>query len=137
MFKFTLVTPEKKIVMDQEVDSVIIPAVRGELNILSGHTPLITTLETGVVQWREKGKETFNHVAVVSWGYCEIFPGGVDILAEIADLPSEVDVEECKRYIASGEKRLNSEVLDDETFESVSREIKRMRADLEIAKFKH
>lgn len=136
MFKLTLVTPEKKLVMDHEVDAVVVPANRGELNILAGHTPLITTLETGIVKWKEKGKDTFNH-AVVSWGYCQIFPGGVDILAEVADLPSEVDVEECKRYITEGEKRLNNEVLNDETFELVSREIKRMRADLEISKFKH
>ena len=136
MFKLTLVTPEKKLVMDQEVEAVVVPANRGELNILAGHTPLITTLETGIVKWKEKGKDTFHH-AVVSLGYCQIFPGGVDILAEVADLPSEVDVEECKRYITEGEKRLNNEVLNDETFELVSREIKRMRADLEISKFKH
>ena len=136
MFKLTLVTPEKKLVMDQEVEAVVVPANRGELNILAGHTPLITTLETGIVKWKEKGKDTFHH-AVVSWGYCQIFPGGVDILAEVADLPSEVDVEECKRYITEGEKRLNNEVLNDETFELVSREIKRMRADLEISKLKH
>ena len=136
MFKLTLVTPEKKLVMDQEVEAVVVPANRGELNILAGHTPLITTLETGIVKWKEKGKDTFHH-AVVSWGYCQIFPGGVDILAEVADLPSEVDVGECKRYITEGEKRLNNEVLNDETFELVSREIKRMRADLEISKFKH
>ena len=136
MFKLTLVTPEKKIIMDQEVESVVVPANRGELNILGGHTPLITSLETGIVKWKEKGKETYNH-AVVSWGYCEIFPGGVDILAEIADLPAEVDIEECKRYIVSAEKRLNSEILNDETFESVTREINRMRADLEISKYKN
>ena len=135
MFKLTLVTPEKKLVMEQDVESVIVPAFKGELNILSGHTPLITTLETGVVKWKEKGKENYNY-AVVSWGYCEIFPGGVDILADVADLPADVDAEECKKFISDSEKRLNTEVLDDDTFTDISREIVRKRADIEISKYK-
>lgn len=136
MFKLTLVTPEKKLLIGQEVDSVVVPAFRGELNIIQGHTPMLTTLETGIVKWKLKGDDKYFH-AVVSAGYCEVYPGGVDILAEVADLPSEVDEKECHRYIKEADHRLTNEILKDEQFENITREIARMRSDLEIVKFKN
>ena len=56
MFKLTIVTPEKRILVGQEVEEVTVPAFKGELNILPGHAPLMTTLETGVMKWKLKGR---------------------------------------------------------------------------------
>ena len=76
MFKFSLVTPEKKFVTEIDVEEVIVPAFRGELDILPGHSPLVTTLSPGVLRYKEAGKSEFTQAAL-SWGYCEVSPEGV------------------------------------------------------------
>lgn len=133
MFKLTVVTPEKRLVLKQEIDEVIVPAARGEMCVLPGHAPLITTLETGILKWKTKGSSV-EHKAVISWGYCQVNPEGVEVLADIADLPEDVDTAECNRYITEAETRLANEHLDDDHWESVHREIARMRAQLDISK---
>lgn len=136
MFKLTVVTPEKKLVVNQEILEVTVPAFKGTLNILPGHALLITTLETGILRWKIKGiDKTFK--AVVSWGYCEIHPQGVDILAEIIDLPEEINVEDRKKWITQAEKTLSSVSLDDENFELQRREIARARAGIELLEEKY
>lgn len=136
MFKLTLVTPEKKLVVDQEITEVTVPAYKGVLNILPGHTLLITTLETGIMRWKLKGVDkTFK--AVVSWGYCEVHPEGVNILADIIDLPEEINLEERKKWITEGEKKLVAVSLDDEDFELERRAIARARAGIELLEEKY
>ncbi len=132
MFKLTIVTPEKRILVGQEVEEVTVPAFRGELNILSGHAPLITTLETGVMKWKIKGKDK-QDVAVISWGYCQVSPEGVNILASLADLPHEIDVEVVKAKLAESEKRVMNELISDEDWKMFQREWSRARAQIEVA----
>ena len=95
MFTLTLVTPQKKLVTDLEIDEIFVPAYKGELNILPGHAPLLTTLETGVLRYRTKESNKLKKVAI-SWGYCEVFPHGVNILAETAEQPKDIDIDRVK-----------------------------------------
>ena len=132
MFKLTIVTPEKRLLLNQDVEEVTVPAFKGELNILPGHAPLITTLETGVMKWKLKG-DAKQSQAVISWGYCQVSPEGVNILADIADLPEEIDVDAKKQLLNDSEKKLANETLTDEEWSQVQREIARARADIEIA----
>ena|SRR5687768_9106853 len=131
MFKLTFLTPEKKYFVDQEVDMVIVPAAYGEMQILAGHAPLITTLSTGILRWKLKSEEQIRSF-VISWGYCEVSPEGVTILADIADQPADIDVQKSQEEIKSGERRLANEFLNDVEWESVHRDIARARADLEL-----
>lgn len=132
MFKLTIVTPEKRLLLNQEVEEVTVPAFKGELNILPGHAPMITTLETGVMKWKLKG-EAKQSQAVISWGYCQVSPEGVNILSDIADLPEEIDVDAKKQLLIDSEKKLANEVLTDEEWTALQRGIARARADIEIA----
>ena len=84
MLQLTVVTPEKKFVTDLEVEEVLVPGFRGELNILPGHSPLLTTLSTGVLMYREKSSDTFVKLSV-SWGYCEVNPTKILVLAETVE----------------------------------------------------
>ena len=86
----TVVTPTKKLVHNIPVESVQVVANRGELDILPGHAPLVTTLETGVLRYKEKGVPQTQQAAV-SWGYMEVFDNQVSILAETAETPEEID----------------------------------------------
>ena len=131
MFKLTLVTPDKKLVFDQEIDFVIVPGANGELDLLPGHTPLITLLETGILRWKLSGEEKKNR-AVVSWGYCEVHPQGVNILADIVEFAEDIEVEESKKRITLAEKKLGAESLDDESFALQQREMARGRAEIQL-----
>lgn len=90
--KLTLVTPEKKLLAEAEVEEIFVPGYRGELNILPGHAPLMTTLSTGIVKYRLKSTSELKSV-IVSWGYCEVNPQGVVVLAETAERPEDIDEE--------------------------------------------
>ena len=131
MFKLTIVTPEKRILVGQEVEEVTVPAFKGELNILPGHAPLITTLETGVLRWKMKGQER-QELAVISWGYCQVSPEGVNILANLADLPHEIDLEVVKAKLAASEKRVMNELISEEDWEEFQRDWTRSRAQLDV-----
>jgi F-type H+-transporting ATPase subunit epsilon len=82
-----VVTRERKII-DTEVDEVILPASDGEIGVLPGHTPLLATLRIGQLRYR-----TGNRVErlVISWGFAEVLPDRVIVLAERGFLPTEID----------------------------------------------
>lgn len=131
MFKLTIVTPERRLLVNQEVEETTLPGFKGELNILPGHAPLITTLGTGIVRWKLKGKEKQDQ-AVISWGYCQVSPEGVNILANIADLPEEIDISATKEYLAQSEKRIMTELIAEEDWVEFQREWAHARAKLDV-----
>ena len=83
-FQLEIVTPEKKVV-DTAAEEVQIPGKNGYLGVLPGHAPLITELAVGEIKYRAGGKE--QHLAV-AWGFAEVLPDKVTILAETAERPS-------------------------------------------------
>ncbi len=129
--KLTLLTPEKKIVMSQEVDEVVVPGHNGELDILPGHAPLMTLLSTGILRWKLKGTTEMNKI-VVSWGYCEVNPEGVIVLAETSVLPEEVQPEAFKSEIKTLETKLGTESLDEENWNEAKRRLAELKSSLEM-----
>jgi F-type H+-transporting ATPase subunit epsilon len=83
----TVVTRERKIV-DVVVDEVILPASDGEIGVLPGHTPLLATLKIGPLRYRTGTKV---ERLVISWGFAEVLPDRVIVLAERGVLPGEID----------------------------------------------
>ncbi|HTC49121.1 MAG TPA: F0F1 ATP synthase subunit epsilon [Candidatus Aquilonibacter sp.] len=103
-FKLEIVTPEKKVV-DTAAEEVQIPGKNGYLGVLPGHAPLITELAVGEITFRSQAKE--EHLAV-AWGFAEVLPDKVTILAETAERPSEIDVERARKSKERAEQRLTS-----------------------------
>lgn len=91
MFTLKLVTPQKKLLEGAEVKDVFVPAYRGELQILPGHAPLVTTLTAGVLKYHLKDSDKLESVAI-SWGYCQVSPTGVTVMAETAELAQEINL---------------------------------------------
>jgi F-type H+-transporting ATPase subunit epsilon len=83
----TVVTRERKII-DVEVDEVVLPGYDGELGILPGHTPLLAMLRVGTMRYRS-GNQI--EQIVLSWGFAEVLPDRVIVLAERGILPEEID----------------------------------------------
>lgn len=98
----TVVTRERKIV-DADVDEVILPGYEGELGILPGHTPLLAMLRIGELRYRSGN--TVQRL-VISWGFAEVLPDRVIVLAERGVLPSEVDPAAAERERAEAEREL-------------------------------
>src|SRR5271154_1791968 len=103
-FKLEIVTPEKKVV-DTTAQEMQIPGKNGYLGILPGHAPLITELAVGEITFKENSGE---QRLAVAWGFAEVLPDKVTILAESAERPSEIDVERARKSKQRAEERLSS-----------------------------
>src|SRR5262245_6157174 len=97
-----IVTPERLVVRDV-ADGVQIPSKNGYLGILPGHAPLITELGVGVISYRKGG--VAKHLAV-AWGFAEVLPDKVTILAETAEQAHEINVERAQRARREAEQTL-------------------------------
>jgi len=128
--KLTVVTPEKRFLLGQEVTEVTLPAFKGELNILPGHQPLITTLVPGIIRY--KTKEGTEISASISWGYCNISPEGVNVLAETVEIASEIDYKTAKEDLVLGEKRMLTETMDDDTWRHLQDKMEHSKARLRM-----
>lgn len=129
--KLNLLTPERKAVFDTEITEVTIPAYSGEMTILSGHSPLITTLGTGLIKYKIQGEDRV-HKALISWGYCEVVPGAVNVLAEFMQTKEEVAEETAKKQITDSEQKLVQQTLSDTEFENTINEIQKARGGLQL-----
>ena len=129
MFILNLVTPEKKLVTDLEIDEVIVPGFKGQLDILPGHAPLMTTLSTGVLKYRAKGSTAFEAV-VVSWGYCEVHPEGVIVLAQVAESLEEIDRTRAEAALKNAHTKLGDPLLEADQVEMMQRKVERNEARL-------
>jgi len=87
-FQLEIVTPSKLMVKDVAEEAQI-PGLSGYLGILPGHAPLITELGVGVITYKTSGS---THTLSVAWGFAEVLPDKVTILAEAAERPQEIDV---------------------------------------------
>lgn len=91
--RLEVVTPDR-VVFEGEVASVRLPGTLGELGVLPGHTPLLTSLGTGAL--RLVGAEG-ERALVVQGGFAEVLPDRVTVLATLAQWPREIDVEAARR----------------------------------------
>jgi F-type H+-transporting ATPase subunit epsilon len=107
-FQLEIVTPEKKVV-ETAAEEIQIPGKNGYLGILPGHAPLITELAVGEITYREgPGAHSNLQRLAVAWGFAEVLPNKVTILAESAERPSEIDVERARKSKKRAEQRLAS-----------------------------
>jgi F-type H+-transporting ATPase subunit epsilon len=104
-FQLEIVTPAKQVVKDVAAEEAQIPGLDGYLGILPGHAPLITELKSGELTYRASGA---THALAVAWGFAEVLPDKVTILAETAERPQEIDIPRAEKSKARAEERLKS-----------------------------
>ncbi len=104
-FQLEIVTPEKHLVRDVAAEEIQIPGANGYLGILPGHAPLITELAVGVITYRTNG---YMRTLSVAWGFAEVLPDKVTILAEAAERPEDIDTARATRAKERAEQRLKS-----------------------------
>ncbi len=110
MVRLEIVTPEAKTFSDN-VDSVVIPGVEGEIGVLPMHAPLMTLLEPGELRVMKNGEEIR---LAVGEGFVEITQEKIAVLTDMAVKESDIDESSAEEAIRRAEEAMRSERMSDE-----------------------
>jgi F-type H+-transporting ATPase subunit epsilon len=97
-----IVTPDRLVVREQ-VDEVQIPGSEGYFGVLPGHTPLLAALAVGELWYRKGSERTY---VAIAFGFAEVLPDGVTILAQLAERADEIDVARAEAARTRAQERL-------------------------------
>ena len=97
-----IVTPDRSLVTEQ-VDEVDLPGSQGYFGVLPGHTPLLSSLQVGEL-WYRIGQE--KHYLAISFGFVEVLPDRVTVLAQIAERAQDIDVARAEAAKRRAEERV-------------------------------
>ncbi len=103
-----IVTPDRSLVTEQ-VDEVELPGAQGYFGVLPGHTPLLSTLNVGEL-WYRVGDT--RHYLAIAFGFVEVLPERVTVLAQIAEKAEEIDVARAEAAKRRAEERVARPVVD-------------------------
>jgi F-type H+-transporting ATPase subunit epsilon len=128
-----IVTPEKLAYRDQ-VDEVLVPSADGQLGILPHHTPLITTLGVGELRIRKGNAEEFFAIA---GGFLQVRPDKVVVMAETADIASEIDLERAQQARKDAEAALSSAYVEAADVAAARAALDRALVRIRVAERRH
>jgi F-type H+-transporting ATPase subunit epsilon len=125
-----LVTPER-VLFEQTVESVELPAKNGYFEALYGHAPLVAELGAGdvILHGTQGASSRYN----VNWGFVEVLPERVTILASDALKPSEIDVKRAEEQLARGNREWAAAGDNPEAYEEALRVIAEAEAKIASA----
>ncbi len=124
-----VITPERRLLSEQ-ADAVTVPGLGGELGILPGHTPLISALQTGVLSYTQGGT---TRRLLVSGGFVEVNGDRVSVLADLAELPEEMDAARARLEREEAERRLGAFTGTPEEQAEVRAQLDRASTRLQLA----
>jgi F-type H+-transporting ATPase subunit epsilon len=128
-----IVTPERLAYSDS-VDSVVLPGAEGEMGILPHHAPLLATLGVGELRIRKGGEEEFFAIA---GGFVQVRPDKVVVMAETADMASEIDVEKAEAARREAEKALESGYVEGADLSAARASLQQALLRLRVAERRH
>ncbi|WP_178337793.1 ATP synthase F1 subunit epsilon [Candidatus Avelusimicrobium facis] len=128
--KLSLITPQKQLLDGLAVESVVLPALQGEMGVLPGHIPMMVQLDFGSLRYKQDGQE--KEFAVLG-GFAEVLHEAVNVFAEGADLAEEIDEEAEKQKIKRAKESLSSKDADID-FELAELELKQAIARMKVKK---
>jgi F-type H+-transporting ATPase subunit epsilon len=107
-----IVTPEG-LLLREDVDEVVAPGSDGSFGVLPGHTPFLTTLGVGVIWYRTA---SVRNELTCFWGFCEVLPDRVSILAELGERAADIDLQRAEQAKARAAERMKA-IRDEAGFE--------------------
>lgn len=128
-----IVTPER-LAYAGDVDSVVCPGVEGELGILPHHAPLLTTLGIGELRIRKAGRE---EAFAIAGGFAQVRPDKVVVMAETADLASEIDLQKAQAARAEAERALESGFHEPADLAAARAQLQRALLHIRIVERRH
>ena len=128
IFKLEIATPQGK-VFEGDVEELLAPATQGEIGVLPGHTPLLTTIEPGPLAVRQGGKLTYY---AVHGGFCEVDGKGAAVLAEAVEVAGEVDRARAEAALKRAQERLQKLSFSDVDYADTLAALRRASARLSV-----
>jgi len=133
-FKLNLFTPKGVVIKDLECNDIIIPTVRGEINVLPDHTHILTELSTGVLS--AKTGMGVRHFSITA-GLCRVLKDTVTVLSFTSEKSEEIDLERAKSAKSKATDRLSGkESLSDVELIKFRRKLERAELRIRLANLK-
>ena len=98
-----IVTPDRSVVTEQ-VDEVQLPGSEGYFGVLPGHTPLLAALQVGELWYRVGTEKTY---LAIAFGFAEVLPERVTVLAHVAERAQDIDTERAERAMERAKERIS------------------------------
>ena len=133
MLRLEIDAPEAKTYSD-DVDSVVIPGIDGELGVLPLHAPLMTQLEPGELRVLKGGQELR---LAVGEGFVEITPEKVAVLTDMAVKESDIDESAAEEAIRRAEQAMSGEKLSNEEYAANNAALLRSLALIKVKRRRH
>jgi F-type H+-transporting ATPase subunit epsilon len=124
-----VVTPEG-LLLREDVDDVVAPGDLGYFGVLPGHTPFLTTLGAGEITYGIGGAR---HRLTCFWGFCEVLPDRVSILAEVGERAEQIDLERAEAARERAAAQLKS-IKDEAGYEEAHQAYVRAVTRLSVAR---
>jgi F-type H+-transporting ATPase subunit epsilon len=125
--KLDIVTPYG-LILSEDVEEVTCTGSEGDFGVLPGHVPFFTTLKVGMLAYK-KGNAT--KYVFVNWGYAEVGPDRVMVLADSAEKSEDIDADRAKAAMKRAEERLKK--TEEFDFARASSSLERAVARVQIA----
>ena len=129
VIKLEVVTPEQRLVRD-DASQITIPGRNGYIGVLPGHAPLITELAVGEISYTNAAGQV--KYLACAWGFAEVLPNKVTILAEIAELGEQINVNEAKEARERAQQALRIQTHGEE-YEHARRQLELAENRLHVA----
>ena len=126
---FELATPNR-LMVSEEVEEVVAPGVEGYFGVLPGHTPFLTSLQSGEVAYRVGRAEQY---LAVTGGFAEVRGDRVVVLADRAERPEEIDRERALRARQRAERRLAGKIDEEVDYTRALAALSRALTRLHVA----
>lgn len=108
-FQFELVSPER-LLLSEEVDSVLVPGAEGEFTVFAGHAPVMSTIKPGLLSVTSGSTKTD---FVLFGGFAEVGPAGLTVLAESAIEKSSIDKADLAQRIQNAQEDVSDATNDE------------------------
>jgi F-type H+-transporting ATPase subunit epsilon len=133
-FKLNLFTPKGVVIKELECNDIVIPTVRGEINVLPEHTHILTELSTGVLS--AKTSMGVRHFSITA-GLCRVLKDTVTILSFTSERAEEIDLERARSAKSKAMDRLSGkESLSDVDLIKFRRKLERAELRIRLANLK-
>jgi F-type H+-transporting ATPase subunit epsilon len=100
-----IVTAERVVFSEEDVDLLVVPGIEGELGVLPLHAPLLTTIQPGVLRVVKGEEET---TMAITGGFIEVRENRITILADAAERGEDIDLARVEEARRRAEERLAS-----------------------------
>jgi F-type H+-transporting ATPase subunit epsilon len=127
--RLKVVTPGR-LVLDEEVDEVTAPGVKGEFGVLPNHISFLTLLEPGEMSYKQGATRRF---LAISGGYAEVLDNVMTVLAPAAEFGIEIDVNRARVAREQAERRLSEIHFEDKNFAAAEQALRKSLVRLQVA----